>query len=89
MTSASDQIQAIHEILNEESDEEALKSIREVLYPADAHPEPVADKGLLFWANMIRAALSPTAGVELLDAPGPTMTYRFRGQIFKVTVETV
>jgi hypothetical protein len=88
--SAADQVKAIHAILDQEDDEQALKSIRELLYPADAPSlAPVADKGLMFWANMIRAALSPNAGVELLDAPGPTMTYRFRGQNFRVTVEAV
>jgi hypothetical protein len=60
-----------------------------VLYPADAHPEPVADKGLATWANTIRNTLGLMAGVDELDASGGTVRYRFRGQYFRVTVETV
>ena len=41
---ASDQIKAIHEVLNEYDGEEALKRIREVMYgapPPDPAPTPV------------------------------------------------
>ena len=55
--------------------------------PEDKAPRP--DKGLLYWVDLVRKPIAAQAGVEILDPDRAPFRFRFRGQVFQVTIAAV
>jgi hypothetical protein len=54
--------------------------------PAQPRPAPPPDPGLVSWAHIIRKALEAQAGVEITGREGAATSFRYRGQVFNITI---
>ena len=54
--------------------------------PDPPRAAPPVDAGLVSWAHIIRKALEAQAGVEITGREGAATTFRYRGQVFNITI---
>jgi hypothetical protein len=47
---------------------------------------PQIDRGLIAWAQLLRDSIATHAGVEDVQTGGGSVSFRFRGQTFLVSV---
>jgi hypothetical protein len=50
------------------------------------HSAAPVDEGLTAWANLVRDQIGMQGGVEMIGAAGGSVSFKFRGQTFVVTV---
>jgi hypothetical protein len=55
--------------------------------PTQPPPPPPVDEGLAAWATLVEDLIRPQSGVEIVGHAGGSVSFRFRGQTFVVTVQ--